>query len=109
MAVRYSGDAEVKLQYDASRKAYYGEVRDPYHVWRGRVPPRLSFRRSPESHEAYDDAAASLLLLADKASGNRLLLAKSGRRIKVSRLFQAPCPIGPSPQPYVRRMNRRGV
>lgn len=98
MAVRFSGDAEVRITYKHARGVYEGTVRDPFFHWTGIAPPRSRFSRSPKTSEAYDDAAESLLLLADKASGNRLLFQKEGGRVKVRRLFQSPCPIGRLPR-----------
>lgn len=96
MAVRYSGDAEVHIKYRLGR--YEGSVRDPYFHWKGSAAPRLRFRMAPKTPAAYDDAAVSLLLAADAASKNRLLLQKENGAVKIRRLFQAPCPIGPMPR-----------
>lgn len=96
MAVRYSGDAEVRLRFRGG--VYKATVRDPFFRWEGTCTPRARFRAYPATADAYDDAAVTLLLKADEASGHRLLLQAKGREIIVSRLFQSPCPLGPPPR-----------
>lgn len=109
MAVRYSGDAEVRIAYRSATRTYVGMVRDPFFRWSGSAKPRLGFLRRPTSPEAYDDAAVTMLLAADKASGRKLLLQAEGGRVRVRRLFQAPCPIGPPPRIAKKKKTRANV
>ena len=92
MAIRYSGDAEVRLRWDPRRRGYVGSVRDPDFHWRGRVGGR-----EPRGSEDYDRAARELLSSADRACRSEqrrpLLIERTGRDVEVRRVFQAPCPV----------------
>jgi hypothetical protein len=90
MAIRYSGDVEVKMQYDQERRAYRGVVRDPNGRWRGTA----SANNAPTT-ETYDDLARAMIERAEKEQGRKLPAERQGRRIMVRRVFQAPCPYGP--------------
>ena len=94
MAVRYSGDAEVRLQWDDERRLYRGVVSDPEFVWRGTTGPTGS---SPRSSEAYDRAARVLLERADawarEEEGARIDYASDAQGMVILRVFQAPCPV----------------
>lgn len=90
MAIRYSGDVEVRFEWDPRRGVYRGTVRDPRARWRGMVDGK----RGPGAREssAYDDAAKRLIEAAEKDVG-RLEASRGWRGIRVSRVFQAPCPM----------------
>lgn len=87
MAVRYSGDTEVRLGYDVKRGVYRGTVRDPYKRWRGEV--RVRGRGS----EGYDRAAEEMIQAAERRVGKLQCDRRRGRP-EVRRVFQAPCPKG---------------
>ena len=93
MAIRYSGDAEVRLQWDDERRLYRGVVSDPEFVWRGTTGPT---GLSPRSSEAYDRAARVLLKRADTwAQENedaKIDYAEDQSGMVILRVFQAPCP-----------------
>ena len=93
MAIRYSGDAEVRLQWDDERRLYRGVVSDPEFVWRGTTGPT---GLSPRSSEAYDRAARVLLARADawvrENEGAQIDFAKDASGMVLLRVFQAPCP-----------------
>lgn len=94
MAIRYSGDAEIRMRWEGGR--VLGSVRDLMHdgfLWRGEE----TLRRSPTS-EDYDRTASRMLETADRKArgyGLRLSLERDRRgRVTVRRVFQAPCPVG---------------
>ncbi len=95
MARRYSGDVEVRLQWDARRRVYRGTVTDSRGVYPQTIAGRYLARlwgKSPMSSDAYDDAARAMI---DEASRRvRLPFVREGGAILVRRVFQAPCPIG---------------
>jgi hypothetical protein len=91
MAIRYSGDVEIRVQYREGR--YHGSVRSPGFRGRGIVSLRAS--GSPTSPENYDRAAALILREAQAfARKIHVALHVSGtlRGPKISRTFQSPCP-----------------
>jgi hypothetical protein len=99
MAIRYSGDAEVRVLWNPTRRVFVGSVRDPYVRWRGTAPRpsqvkgrRLLHRAS----ESYDLMAALFLrraqLWAKEQLGHVLQLEEKHGRIQIRRVFQAPCP-----------------
>jgi len=93
MALRYSGDVEVRIRY--LRGVYHGSVRSP--GFRGRGTVRASEVRgsSPTSPESYDRATLLLLLKAERAARDAGILLHTtgkGHRIEVRRTFQSPCP-----------------
>lgn len=98
MAIRYSGDTEVRVFYDPRKHIYVGDVRDPYLHWKGKVGRSL-FISDPKSPEAYDKAALSLLKQAQRWAHHKFKRAqfqaetKLGR-IRIRRVFQSPCPVG---------------
>lgn len=94
MAVRYSGDVEVRMQHDRERGCFRGTVRDPNGRWRGTA----SAVRAP-TVETYDELARAMIQRAEKEQGRALPCEREGRRIMVRRVFQAPCPYGPWDKP----------
>ena len=113
MAIRYSGDVEVRLGLDREAGVYRGSVVDPYLRWRGTVPvskraAAKSAKASPSSSAAYDAAALRLAQKALQWSKTRGWKAGKGVRVKrvfafdfgpkgkitLRRGFQAPCPVG---------------
>ncbi len=100
MSVRYSGDTEVRVRYHPHRRVYIGTVTDPYLRWRGEVPRgavRSGRSGSPDDPDMYDAAARELIARADRwARGLRkrfMVDVRRNRQIRVSRVFQAPCPL----------------
>ena len=109
MAIRYSGDAEVKLEFDPSFvnpdgrrvRVYRGRVSDPYLIWHGWIPEGTR-TSDPRSSEAYDGAAKRLIEAADRwAKGKHGRVFESERArgvlgirrpIRIRRVYQAPCP-----------------
>ena len=95
MAIRYSGDAEVRLQWSARRRCYVGSVRCPLTKppWRG-TTTKSFWHRNPRDSKAYDAAARDLLSQANRASRQGVARERKLGRIRVRRVFQAPCPTG---------------
>ena len=112
MAIRYSGDVEVRMQYggagylknrdipyfDPSGEGfYYAHIRAP----RVRDAAILSLREAgltqkqkqdPRSSDAYDAAALAFLKWAELHVGE-LPVELDGNDIVVRRVFQSPCPV----------------
>jgi hypothetical protein len=92
MAIRYSGDAEVRVRWHPVRHAYVGTVRDPDYRWRG-----VAYGDAPKDSRDYDRAARDLLEAADEDSRSErrrpLRLERDGRELRVRRVFQSPCPV----------------
>lgn len=96
MAIRYSGDVEVRLHYKDG--VYIATVREPR--WSGRcevTEKQLGLTRKQAGFpDSYDKAAKLVLALvwriAWKKSRVRLQLATRKGHILVQRTFQAPCP-----------------
>lgn len=95
MAIRYSGDVEVRVRY--ARGVYHGSVRSP--GFRGSCmisALQVSSRAGePTSPESYDRAAMLVLREAEVAArkaGIPLHTVGKGRSIEIRRTFQAPCP-----------------
>lgn len=109
MAIRYSGDAEVRLEFDPAFvtlngrrvRVYRGRVSDAYLIWHGWIPEGTR-TSNPRSSKAYDDAAKRLLAIADRwAKTNHGRAFESERAkgvlgirgpIHIRRVYQAPCP-----------------
>lgn len=90
MAVRYSGDVEVRLHWNARQRRYLGTVRDPHHAIVADVGPvRVGDPRDPK---AYDVAAEHMIEAATRQRG-RLLDERRRGRVVIRRVFQAPCPV----------------
>jgi hypothetical protein len=90
MAIRYSGDVEVRLGYE--RGAYRGTVRDPEFHWRGEIRPKRALR-DPRSSESYDRAAKAMIEKAEREERRRSRAARERGEIRIIRVFQAPCPV----------------
>jgi len=93
MAIRYSGDCEIRVHYDARERIYVGHVRSP--SWNGSSSCKRSevIRTSPgvTTPEAYDDAALLFLKWAEVQVGELPIEFEKGE-IVMRRVFQAPCP-----------------
>lgn len=101
MAIRYSGDVEIRVGWDPRAKRYRGTVRDPRMRWSGSVTPGVTAPRDRRSPDAYDHAARLLARDAQawaRKSGRRFDFVTTGigpfGRVKTDRVFQAPCPLG---------------
>lgn len=96
MAIRYSGDVEVRLGYNPKAKEYRGTVRDPYLHWRGVWRPSILHRATRSRSDAYDEAARELVMQAQASAKKKKksfqLEIKHGHII-LRRVFQAPCPV----------------
>lgn len=99
MAIRYSGDVEVRLQYDPRSREYAGSVRDPQWSGRGSVSLRqvgLTRKQDPTSPDSYDRAALVFLnvmrTIAWKKFRVRLQVSTDRGSVVIRRTFQAPCP-----------------
>lgn len=107
MAIRYSGDVEVRMYYKRGRDTYEWTVRAPRGFrMRGNLPRAnlrgiMSLTRKfdgPDSSASYDEVARSVLNVARRwaavRSGRRLPVAwEDNGQILVRRTFQAPCPV----------------
>lgn len=102
MAIRYSGDTEVRLRYDRGTGFYQGSVTDPYLRWHGRIRIRPGDRRivstDPTDSTAYDGAARALIDAAEKWAARyrkSFALKRKGPKntVHIRRVFQAPCPL----------------
>lgn len=97
MAIRYSGDTEIRLQWRPRYNAYQGSVRDPYKRWEGMWISHHPDPHDPISSEAYDRAAIELIRVAERWAKTRSMkpfeIEKTNLgRIRIRRVFQAPCP-----------------
>lgn len=99
MAVRYSGDAEVRVLWDPKRRMFLGRVRDPYVRWRGTAPRPTQARGRRQLHrasESYDLMATIFLRRAQtwarETHDHELQIEEERGRLKIRRVFQAPCP-----------------
>lgn len=90
MAVRYSGDVEVRMHHDPERRMYRAVVKDPRGKWRGTA----SAVRAPTS-ETYDELARAMIVRAERDQKRKLPAERDKDRVQVRRVFQAPCPYGP--------------
>lgn len=94
MAVRYSGDTEIRFLWDPRQGAYVGTVKDPYlrwvGTWRPPTPPG-------KGSDLFDEAAFQLFQLAsrwaERAHGQEFVADTTGKRVNLRRVFQAPCPL----------------
>lgn len=99
MAIRYSGDAEVRVRWDAKRRLYWGSVADPNYHWRGVLPAHKLRRRVGANPEAYDQVARYFFEQAHLTYPRLRIETKMGI-VEVRRVYQAPCPAGPARGPY---------
>ncbi len=103
MAIRYSGDLEIRLNFVDGK--FRAAIRSPGFHAKGTLTPReagLTRKHQPSSSDSYDEAALAFLkeakVLARK-QGIKLLLSEDAYgNIELRRTFQAPCPV---------RINRR--
>jgi len=97
MAIRYSGDVEVRIFWDSFKRVYVGKVRDPYVRWTGTTRGQDTHNPKELSVD-YDGMAEVLLKEAERWAAHerrhRLMLERRHGRIVVRRVFQAPCPTG---------------
>ena len=88
MAIRYSGDVEVRVRWTG--RVYTGHVRAPGFRGEGtltREAAGVGRGLKPTSSEAYDAAARAFLREAEKANRGRL-----PRDHDIRRTFRSPCP-----------------
>lgn len=90
MAIRYSGDTEIRFGWDNKSRVYRGTVRDPNKFWKGQVSKSF-YVLNPYDSDAYDKAAYQLLKQAQKEKG-KFQTEKNGLFIKIRRVFRSPCP-----------------
>jgi len=88
MAIRYSGDVEIRVQYRAGK--YHAKLRAPGLRADGVLPGSLRARmHGPSSPEAYDVMALAFLRLAQREG---FPVMKERGQVVLRRTFQAPCP-----------------
>ena len=90
MSVRYSGDTEIRIKYDERRGTYVGSVTDPF------LRFRIAVANPGKTSKERDQAARRLLMRAMRwARGQKrqFLVDGSGSKIKIRRVYQAPCPL----------------
>lgn len=93
MAVRYSGDVELRLKWNGH--GYQVTVRAPYIRGRGVVTLReLRLARKAldaSSSGTYDEVARRVIEMLEKKYG-RLPVNRHGGKVTVARVFVSPCP-----------------
>lgn len=100
MAIRYSGDTEVRFRWDADRRLFVGSVKDPFLHWEG----EHRGSKKPKDSDDYDAAAYALFGKASawaREKGARFQADVSGGKVRFRRVFQAPCPL-----PEIKRVQR---
>lgn len=98
MAIRYSGDVEVRVSFSGG--FFHGAVRSAHFVATGTFEPKFfglprTLTRKPTSEE-YDRIALHFLREARALARRhkiRLPLSETQGRIDLRRTFQAPCPV----------------
>lgn len=96
MAIRYSGDVEIRLTFDPRRRVYIVRLRAPGFRAKGDVRLGLLTREHATRSESYDKAALKALREAQGVAKRRgFLLPTSGQgyRTQIRRTFQSPCPL----------------
>jgi hypothetical protein len=92
MAIRYSGDVELRIEWLKGNQ-YSISLSSPNAHWNARVRVKGAKGREPEAY----DRVAEVVLKAALARAETLPVERSGRgpgaSIMVRRVFQAPCPI----------------
>ena len=108
MAIRYSGDVELRIEYGGAgyigrqpvfepdgNGFYYAHIRAP-HIRNAAIlslrEVGLTRKHDPRSSEAYDTAALAFLKWAELHVGE-LPVELDGNKIMVRRVFQSPCPV----------------
>lgn len=95
----------MRMRYDPKKNVVVGTVRDPDP--RRRYRGEIALRGRPIADETvfYDRASVRLMRDADawaeKEGFDKFQFAETGRKIRLRRVFQAPCP--------VRQPRRRGT
>lgn len=85
MAIRYSGDVEVRITWTG--RVYRGTVRAPGFRGHGTLTRKeAGVTGDPRSPESYDRAAVALLREAERRGGHL------PRDRDMSRTFRSPCP-----------------
>lgn len=93
MAVRYSGELEVRVTYDSRSRSYRGFVNGPRLRMAAEV--YLAPRADPRTGERYDLAARRMVELAERRVGRTTGAAHGmGGDVVVTREFESPCPPG---------------
>jgi hypothetical protein len=101
MAIRYSGDIEVRITckpyvgWNGKRRLFYfASIAAPGHRGQGILSPEeCGVRGEKRSSEAYDAAARAFILLADKKVGIGRFANWDGPAPEILRVQQAPCPV----------------
>lgn len=89
MAIRYSGEVEIRISYKGGR--YIAKLRAPgFRATGGLSLKEIGLRVSPTSSEAYDKVA--LILLREAHAKAPLRMDRNGKTIQISRIFRSPCP-----------------
>lgn len=98
MAIRYSGDCEVRVIFVEAM--FVGRVRTPRSLVKGSISARDvdrligdKKRVRPGTPESYDRAALAMLVLAQIRLRKRLPVDRRQNRILIRRVFVSPCPI----------------
>lgn len=94
--IRYSGDTEIEIKYNRRLGEYVGIVKDPFLRFEI-IVPAVPRSRDPETTARNHDKAARRLLGQAMRWARRqrrqFLLDRSGTRIRIRRVYQAPCPL----------------
>ena len=94
MTIRYSGDTEVRIRYDARKRVYLATVADPYQIWSGAISATT---RGPTDSRTYDRLALRFIAQAQaearRRGMRRFMVDGVGRKVRSRRVFQAPCPL----------------
>ena len=94
MAVRYSGDVELRLRWNG--RAYEVTLRAPRVRGRG-IVTHLELRlarkgsRDASSSRTYDEVARRVIEMAEKKYG-RLPVNRADGKVVIARVFVSPCP-----------------
>jgi hypothetical protein len=94
VAIRYSGDVELRITYEAG--FYYASIRSPGQRGRAVLSVKeagLTHKRDKKSPESIDEAALSFLEWAEMNVGELPIEVDEEDRMIVRRRFQAPCPV----------------
>lgn len=98
MAIRYSGDLEIRLSFVDGK--FRAAIRSPGFHAKGTMTPReagLTRKHQPSSPDSYDEAALAFLkeakALARKQKVSLLIAEDAFGNIEIRRTFQAPCPV----------------
>jgi len=99
MAIRYSGDCEVRVMFVGDR--FVGRMRAPkLPLFKGALTRRdvdrlvgVKSRAEPGTPESYDRAAAAFFLVSEQKHGKRLPLDRRRSQILIRRVFVSPCPL----------------